>query len=197
MIKTLLLVVSLSSPFAVADNGGHIQDLRGKVTLTRSGKSEPATKGAAFSSQDLIETGKNSSAFLQLEDGTQLKLGPGTRLTPLELKGDIELKLESGSVISKVTPRKPGQHFSMRTSSAVMGVRGTQFYTGYNENSVWMCVHEGEVEIENLADHGKAQVPAGKGVKVQDGKMTPPEVVEWTKKINWGMKPDNEPSPWD
>jgi ferric-dicitrate binding protein FerR (iron transport regulator) len=79
-----------------------------------------------------------------------------------------------------------------------MGARGTQFYSAISsvkghKGDLWMCVHEGEVEIENTKTHHKEIVKEGEGVALPRGKeITAPKPFEWTKNLNWAMDPSSK-----
>jgi hypothetical protein len=134
-------------------------------------------------------------ALLKTSDGSVLKLLPKTEI---EI-GDPEspgARLHTGAVFTRVPQGKSGRiKFRIRTRAAVMGVRGTEFYTSYgkSEKEVWMCVNEGEVSVETLnAEKQTVPVHAGEGVWVKEG--APPPVAkpyEWTRKLNWNLDPEH------
>jgi len=100
-----------------------------------------------------------------------------------------------GSLFSKVQKQTNGRQFKVLTKSAALGVRGTEFFTAINEKKpgaadVWMCVHEGSVFVNDLADSKSVVVKKGEGVVIPAGKsVTTPKPYAWTKNLNWNMDP--------
>ena len=94
---------------------------------------------------EFIKTGDQSTAILTTEGDSQLKLRANTELQLSDPKTN-EVFLRKGELFSKII-KGSETHFHVKTSTAVMGVRGTQFYTSYGEEKhkgdVLMCVNEG------------------------------------------------------
>ncbi len=135
------------------------------------------------------KTGKDGQAIVSLPDGSRFKMKPETELTVESGAEGVVLKLERGGVLSQVRKQIGAKRFVIRTKSVVMGVRGTEFFASSSKKGdVWMCVHEGAVEITS---EGKSvEVPAGKGVRVaKGGAPSEPKAFEWTKDINWNFDP--------
>lgn len=171
----------------------------GQVQVVSNGAATDAKKGQTLTQGETLRTGKDSAAILLMSDGSRIKLNPETELgIGSAEKGKTELALQSGAVFSKVAKQGAQGRFLIRTKTATMGVRGTEFYTAYGKQSkagadVWMCVHEGKVEVEaNSKDAKKVLVNQGEGVFVPVGKdVTPPKKYGWTKTLNWNMNPDS------
>jgi prepilin-type N-terminal cleavage/methylation domain-containing protein len=100
-------------------------DLAGNGTVVRQGETivtGPATTG---------------TADLYLSDGSTVRLDPGTELTLESLKSDrndksgtvtrILLDLKLGKIWAKVARLAASSEFNVRTTSAIAGVRGTEF----------------------------------------------------------------------
>jgi len=189
----IVLAAFLVSPAWAAP--AKLVQLSGKAQITRAKGNEPAAVGALLVEGEAIATGKDGTAVLELDDGSQVKLVPSSRVAVSDLKNARELRLEAGGVFAKAQPQPAGKPtFRIRTRSAVMGVRGTQFFAalgrkkGAAERDVWMCVNEGQVEVETTAEKKKVAVNAGQGVIVPEGKnVTPPKEYAWTKKLDWEM----------
>lgn len=148
-----------------------------------------ALAGAAVSAGDIVSTGPLSLALVELDDKSRLKLDSSSAVRIGEKTQSADL--HRGGVIAKIRKATAGRrNFFIRTRSAVLGVRGTEFYTALHEGSgsLWMCVNEGQVEIRNPEAKSGVLVPAGKGVRQgRDGRITPPRFFEWTRSINWQM----------
>ena len=130
-----------------------------------------------------------------MDDGIVFKMNPKSDLSIPE-KDDNSVTLNSGSIFSKVSKQKPNQQFKLRTPSAVIGVRGTEFFTSYGQSEdkksdIWMCVNEGAVEVLSSKSKEPVVVKQGEGVVIPAGKeVTPPKKYAWTKKLNWNLDPE-------
>lgn len=173
-----------------------------QVLETTTGPTTPeVAQGQAVNLKQPFETGASTTAVIRWPDGTRLKLKPGTAI---ESAGSDDVTLKKGAVFTEVPPapeqknapaKKP--RFLLRTEAAILGVRGTLFFTavtpsGAHAGAVWMCVKEGTVSVEpKAAQAPKREVPAGMGVFVDPKKgATAPEALAWTKNLNWSMKGD-------
>jgi len=191
-------VIAGSATFAAAPvaGGASVDFASGQVQVVSQSGTSDAKSGQALAKGDVLRTGKDSAAILLMSDGSRIKLNPETRVEIGSAeKGNTELLLQSGAVFSKVQKQGPQNRFLIRTKTAVMGVRGTEFYTAFGKESkggsdVWMCVHEGKVEVESAKDGKKVMVNPGEGVFVPVGQgVTPPKKYGWTETLNWNMNP--------
>lgn len=120
---------------------GHIKTSAGAVTLARQQRLQPAAPGVLLYEGDILQTGLDAStATLTLVDGTNLALGPRTRLVlrhfrwnPTTQAGQMRAELgagtlkvrsgalgqpHSGNSLAIVTPRA-----TVRVTDAQVGLR--------------------------------------------------------------------------
>ncbi|MFP4536555.1 MAG: FecR domain-containing protein, partial [Spirochaetaceae bacterium] len=124
----------------------------GDVFVDDAGEWVYADIGETYTNDDtlFVETGY---AELQFGETAVIRLQENTRVTLSEVSlepgsGDVELGLASGGVISKVERLTQGDSFRVRTDSAVMGVRGTEFAVRVGENrDTNVAVREGRVSV--------------------------------------------------
>ena len=79
----------------------------------------------------------------------------------------------------------------LQTPTAVMGVRGTQFFVSSapKKKNVWMCVNEGEVQVYFKENPNKfVSVKEGQGVVINSDNLPEVKNYEWTKKLNWKLE---------
>lgn len=172
----------------------------GDVTIESKAGGRLAKSGAALAASDSVTTAAGATAIIELPDGSRLKLRASSRLA-VTLPGAkstlTEVFLSFGSVFAKVTKRRSGQQFHVRTPSAVAAVRGTEFFTAYGRakgksRDLWVCVNEGSVELETTKSKQGLVVPAGQGVLIKSGlDLTKPQAYDWTKDLNWNMDAEN------
>lgn len=170
--------------------GLKVSYVKGTVT-TAEGKT--VSLNMTFKKGDRVDVGPESQLVLENSEGDKLKT-----TTPSQwlIESDHEVQLGSGALFAKIEHAKKlakGEYkFIIRTKTAVMGVRGTQFFTSVDASQskaalTWMCVKEGSVEVKT-ADK-TLLVPQGLGVSIVDTKVSDPKAFEWTKGLNWEMDP--------
>lgn len=134
----LALCASLASAqTATADTGraGTFKQVQGEVRLGKEGTPAPHS-GDAVRASERITTGRNGAASVVLRDGTVLTLGPNTTANLSQFQydattqeGNVALDLLQGSLrvvtglLAKINPDR----FKVKTPTAVVGVRGTDF----------------------------------------------------------------------
>lgn len=190
-LVTVSLMLFSPSIFAYS---GKVTYVQGDVTKLSKGKTSGITQGSDILAGDSLTTAQKSLAIIVMDDGAQIKLNEKTHLSiPMNLEG--ELSLHSGSIFSKIQKQKVNQKFNIRTRVAVMGVRGTYFFTSYgpdtaHESDVWMCVREGVVNVSSLVSDKQVDVKEGEGVLIPSGSdVTAPKKYTWTKQLNWNLDP--------
>lgn len=126
------------SPVVASDTAraGTFKQVQGDIRLgTTAGRPAPQS-GDALRPGERITTGKDGAASLVLKDGTVLTLGPNTtadlsqfQFDATTQEGNLVLELLQGSVrvvtglLAKINPDR----FKVKTPTAVVGVRGTDF----------------------------------------------------------------------
>ena len=122
---------------AYADEGiAQFKKISGSVYVEREGKRLDARVGNYLQQHDSILTGADGSAGITFADNSLLSLGPNSTLvidrfvydsTTHEGKFDSSLKKGTLSVVSgKIVKQTPGA-MTVRTPSAILGTRGTEF----------------------------------------------------------------------
>lgn len=100
-----------------------------------------------------VKTGPESTAKIELSDGSEIILGPNTNYTlPVNVCDNLRTGfLDCGSVWTKIKKMIGGGKFEVTTERAVHGVRGTEFTVEIiEENGIKydiIKVYEGSVEV--------------------------------------------------
>ncbi len=145
---------------------------------------------------DVLETGVKAAAVVSLADGSSLKLRENTSLALDSLEQTVSVSLRKGSVFSNVARRAIGR-YSVRTETATMGVRGTEFFVAYGRTiddhpDIWVCVNSGAVEVTIVETEEMLIVEEGEGINLVGGiTLTAPRSYPWTRKLNWNTDPDS------
>lgn len=179
LISTVLLT-SLSPSLALAeDMNGVFMVVKGEVTVTgKDNKVEPAKVGKKVVQGDTISAGKEGRAKIVMADKNVLNISPETQIKIEKYENDgkdkknVELNVLYGKVRASVEQKYDGEKskFNIKTPSAVAGVRGTDFLTGYNPSTKAMSVitFAGSVAVGTAGAGGAIVNP----VFVNPGQMT-------------------------
>ncbi|HEY9595600.1 MAG TPA: FecR family protein [Spirochaetia bacterium] len=191
----ILLVALVGAPAALAALDGQVAYIEGSVSLSAGGgASVDAAIGDAFGDGAVFTTGAASLAILDLGNGTTVKLKEKTTLAVDSIGDAAAVSLRAGGVFTSIARKLVGS-FTLRTSTAVAGVRGTEFFVSYgrttgNEPDVWLCVNRGSVEVSLPATGQSVLVNEGLGIDISGGAtITPPRRYPWTRSLNWNTDP--------
>ena len=195
VLAVALCITPLAASHAQPRPGeGTIAYFAGPVEVVRGGGSERPEIGMHLLSGDVIKTGSGSTAVVSLADGVEIKLRENTAVDVGALGGDVEVKLLSGSIFSRVLGKLRGK-YSVRTETVLAGVRGTEFFVAYGKTidrhaDVWLCVASGSVDVSVIGTRESTVVKEGRGINIVGGvKPTKPKRYKWTLDLNWNMDP--------
>jgi len=133
LVAALALV--LAAPIA-ANEIGQIKVLKGQVSIERNGQVYPGTVGMRLQTSDILKTGPDGSVGVTMSDDSLLSAGPNSILSldrfdfdPVTNNGRFDAQLKKGSlaVISGRIAKQAPDAMTVRTPSAILGVRGTEF----------------------------------------------------------------------
>ncbi len=135
------LLVLVSSLCSAADIG-QLKSTAGDVWIERSGSRVEAASGTRVQSGDVVRTGANGSVGMVMLDNSLLSMGPNSVLTLDRLdydattqQGRFDTSLQKGSlgVISGRIAKQSPTAMQVRTPSAILGVRGTEFVVAVDD----------------------------------------------------------------
>lgn len=143
MRKALILLAAIGfSGAAYAADIGLVKVVKGDVRIQRGADSVPAAVGSALRISDVVVTGADSSAGITFTDNSLVSLGPRSvfaidkyRFDSTTHAGEFEGNLRQGrlaAVSGKMVKQSP-ESMKIRTPSAIMGVRGTEFVVQVDE----------------------------------------------------------------
>lgn len=131
----LLAAMAIAGP-AMADDVGLIKVSRGSVQVQRGAEKFPGSVGTALRASDVVLTGADGSAGITFSDNSLVSIGPGSvfsidryRFDSTTHAGEFEGSLRQGrlAAVSGKMVRQSPEAMKIRTPSAIMGVRGTEF----------------------------------------------------------------------
>ena len=172
-LAPLLAPLALGAPLASAAE-------RATVILVRG--TAKTSAGKVIQLKDVIEPGttitteQKSFVKLLFADQTQMNIGPGSSMRIEATKpGEVSLvSLVAGQIRAKVTkdpladPNAPKDKMVVKTRSAAMGIRGTDFNVSFNplNNITALITYEGHVAMARL-DQGEHSLK----VLAQEGRL--------------------------
>jgi len=137
----MALTVGLAAS-ATAVEIGQIKVSKGQVSIERHGQVLPGNVGTRLEPADILKTGPDGSVGITMTDNSLLSAGPNSILsldrydfdaTTNQGQFDAQLKKGSLAVISgRIAKQKP-EAMTVRTPSAILGVRGTEFVVSAND----------------------------------------------------------------
>jgi hypothetical protein len=128
----LVLAFSLS---AAADIG-QIKTSKGQVSVERAGQVLPGEVGTRLEVADVLKTGADGTVGITMRDNSLLSAGPNSILalqhfefdaTTSQGRFDAQLQRGTLAVSSGRIAKQSPQAMTVRTPSAQLGVRGTDF----------------------------------------------------------------------
>lgn len=121
-----------------------------------------------------METSAASYAWVNLDSTKLIKLDASTKVEIRKSGKKLEILLKSGSIYGDVSkPLEDGESLDIRTSTAIVGIRGTKFSVGLTNDIVGTAaqgvvplvqVYEGAVTVTTLQDASEETPAVGKPV---------------------------------
>jgi hypothetical protein len=174
---------------SAATAGGRVDFVTGPASAVNAkGESRALERGQRVEAGDTLATGSGGELHIVMDDHALIALRPNTRMVVEEYVADggkddrSLLRLTRGVIrsitgwIGKTAPR----NYEIRTSTATIGVRGTDHEVGVlddgNDAGTYDKVNEGETALRNPA--GEVTVRPGTAAFVPQGKPVAPRVLE-------------------
>lgn len=143
MRKTLILLAAMGFAGSVAAADiGLVKVATGSVQIERGAAKMPAKVGTGLQTSDVVITGADGSAGITFTDNSLVSVGPNSvfaidkyQFDTTTHAGEFEGNLKQGrlaAVSGKMVKQSP-ESMKIRTPSAIMGVRGTEFVVQVDE----------------------------------------------------------------
>ena len=139
MHKAWIMAAALAvaaGPALAAESIGLIKVSKGSVQIQRGSEKLPAAVGSSLQAADTIVTGADGSAGITFTDNSLVSVGPNSVFSIEKYsfdstthQGEFAGNLKQGrlaAVSGKMVKQSP-ESMTIRTPSAIMGVRGTEF----------------------------------------------------------------------
>ncbi len=165
-------------PIILLGSIGQVSALKGSAKVHRRSVVHTLKTGALIQKRDTISTGVDSRVQIILNDKTRVTIGENSQYSFLDFSYQskrasmVEMKAEKGffrvvtGKIGKIAPRR----FKVRTRSAIIGVRGTDFYAFVKRNFEKIVCLAGRISVQTAAK--TYDLRAGQMIILQNGKWT-------------------------
>jgi hypothetical protein len=139
--SVLLLVLALAVAASAAEIG-QVKISKGQVMIERAGRTEPAMVGTRLQVSDVVKTGADGSVGITMDDDSLLSAGPNSVVSldrytfdPTTRRGRFDASLNKGTlaVISGRIAKQAPDSMTLRTPTAILGVRGTEFVVSVDD----------------------------------------------------------------
>ena len=190
------ILMILFVPIILTANESIISYLEGDVVILRENEEFQAEFGIELYQGDVIKTGPQGLAVIELAKSRTLKITENTLLYLEETGTNTTLELRAGSIFAKIK-NLTSDSFTIHAEKVAAGIRGTEFFIAYGRRvedspDIWLCVNEGAVEVSLLNTDNSVVVKEGEGINILSGRnLTDPRFYSWTNKLNWNNNPDN------
>lgn len=156
---------------------GVFSDVDGETRIQRGDAYYTAAPGVEVEADDIVETGDNAAAQVEMNDGTILKLGANTRLLLADYKLDTDnsvltagLEVLSGWLRFAVAKlHGSDRRFDINTPTMTVGIRGTEGVIEAANERNGLLLEEGRVAVR-AADAGTMPVSAGQYIERAAGR---------------------------
>ncbi len=165
-ISTISLVYGAGFVATVTKIRGDVSQLEPGAKIARSVK-----VGDKLRQDSSLLTGDKSFIRIKFKDNTTMNVGPRSKVSVLETRSDGTsfIHLLKGTIRSKVNKAdgKTKHKYYLKTRSAAMAVRGTEFQAVYNpDNNVSsLLAYEGEVAMAKVEEDPAAELKRLKKIR--------------------------------
>lgn len=191
--------LAMFMPFVAEAQSVHgvLRVVKGNVQIKsgKNGQTSRARMGEKVYPKDTVITAKDSRAKIVMVDNNEINVSPESQIEiqnyefdPAAGKKDVLLNVIYGKVRSKVEQKYDGKtsKFQIKTPSAVAGVRGTDFLTGFQAGVTNVVTFEGKVDFGMPGPNGTIRNPVSvtpgmSATAVMGAPPTPPVPVPKTE----------------
>lgn len=156
----------------------------GQVKVFRKNRFERAYRGMKLKKGDEIRTGRRGRAYIDFPDNSRVKLGNRSRFLIRDWGKTEEgiftsalrifqgaFRYTAGVLSTGLTARRT----SLTTRTAVLGVRGTDFWGRVGKDKTFFLLLEGEVSVAPRFGEKIIYNDAGKAINIDKSTISEPE----------------------
>lgn len=182
IILLCFFIITGSASHVLGDSIGTFTDIKGDVSLERLKRFIKPKINDAIQIKDLVITGDFARTKLMLIDNSLLTIGNNSRVEITDFLLDKNMRkgiilVKAGALHAKAEKfLEPNSRFEIRTPTAVIGARGTEWFSAIGKQA--------ETSIFSISESIKVYNPAypNKPVDVKEGYFTVVEKGKLPKK---------------
>jgi hypothetical protein len=174
---------------------GTVRFVKGMAKATGSDGEFELKQDDEVNTGETISVSEGSVIVLNLHDGSSVRLGPEQTEIVLErhlmqenANAGAKISLKIGEILLEAV-KALDDYISFEvevTKSTSIGVRGTTFYAGVDENDAWVSLKEGSLDVYQLDKNDHEALKPGESIVVEEKKtLTKPTQYDWAKKLDW------------
>lgn len=167
--------------------------------ITSEGKKIALKKNLRVVEDDTITTASNGFAILKIENHSVFRVEEGSELIVSQLpyffkdSKDIDegasIIMKTGSAVFEMLMESETETLSIKNKQNILGVRGTKFLVGMQDDDLVVSVNEGVVELSNSSSKQKDFIEKGESIIVEKGlNFTARKRYKFQNDIDWNTE---------
>lgn len=199
----LLLLASLPlSAWAAPVPPATVQAVQAPAWRERAGRAQPLAVGMAVQDGDQLRTGDGARAYVQLADGSVVKLGEDARLdlfsrslTPrTHFRGALDVLAGAFRYTTDALRRVRGRELAIRVGTATAGIRGTDLWGKSDAEKDLICLIDGHIQVSHGGETVHMAQPLSFFVAPKGQAAKPVAAVEPEQLRQWAQETDIAPA---
>lgn len=144
---TVFIFIFIAQCFAGRDALAMVTGIYGQLQVTRQNENINAKMRMPLFMNDQLSTSGSSKAVLLLKDGSEVKMGPDTKLTIQDNNKKRGLLVTLGKIFAKMVPQKSS--FQVLSPYGAAAIEGTEFQVEATKKDSTLTVVDGKVRFSN------------------------------------------------
>ncbi len=143
----------------------------------------PITKGDAVQEGEVIRTGREGSAVVELNDGSLIEMRQRSELRLKESRRGTTIDLERGSVIVQAAKQRE-RHLYVQTEDCLVSVTGTIFSANHGTKGSRVAVIEGEVRVAHSGEETVLTPGQQVATDANLGEVAVADEIAWSRDVD-------------
>lgn len=181
LIATVALLIFQAPHVTGAETAGQVEEIKGEASADANGARRSLDRASPLYVGDSVATGPADRLTMHLGKDTTVRLGEQAHLVIdqfLSATGG-EISLQSGPMLFDRPGDGPRIPMQIRSSYALIAVRGTRFFAGPSNGVFGIFVEHGVVDVSGGG--GMVTLQAGQGTNIVSPGSAPTTPVLWGK----------------
>ncbi len=171
--------------------GLRVRSVDGQLYSVTRPEAGVLTAGEALADGELLRTGRDSSAFLELADGSVIEMSPRAQISVDQKRSGTTVHLERGNVIVEAAKQRRRKLY-VATDDCLVSVTGTVFSVKSGTKGSRISVIEGEVHVEHDGEQDILHPGDQLNTHASLGKVSIQDEIAWSAKVDQHLALLNE-----